>query len=533
MKRRKGKILLLLHAHLPYIHHPDFKNFMEERWLFEAITETYIPLIKMFKSLERDKIPFNLTLSLSPTLLEMLSTRDLKEKYHNYIIKMIELIEKELERTKKEDPLKFQLAKHYKKELLENEEIFFNEYNQDILKAFKEFKEKGYIEMITSNGTHGYLPFYREYPEAINAQLKTGVLTFKKYFEDDPPGIWLAECAYFKGLDEYLNEEKIKYFFVDSHGFWYADTTPKYGVYRPIVTPNRVFVFARDPETSEQIWSSEVGYPGDSRYREFYRDIGFDREEEYIKPYIDESGVRCNTGIKYYRITDKSKPLDKKEVYNLNEAQEAVLEHVKDFLDKKNYQIKKLLEDIEDEEPVIVAPFDAELFGHWWYEGPMFLEQLFRQAVEYNSIEFSTPLKVIEKSEKVQITYPAESSWGANGYHEVWINGKNDWIYRHIFEITEIMIEKAKLYKNPSANQRRILNQMMREVLISQSSDWPFILTTDTTVKYAENRIKCCINRFFDLDEMLSTNVIDEEKISFYEWVDGIFKDIDYTIFIK
>jgi 1,4-alpha-glucan branching enzyme len=531
IRSKKGKILLLLHAHLPYIHHPDFENFMEERWLFEALTETYIPLIKIFKSLEKDNVPFKLTISLSPALIEMFSLNDLKEKYHKYLLNLIELTEKEIIRTKDEDPRTHRLAQHYRQELIEDLDIFSEEYNQDIIKAFKEFKDKGYIEVITSNGTHGYLPFYREYPEAIRAQIKSAVLTFKKYFGKHPKGMWLAECAYFKGLDKYLSDEDIRYFFVNTHGFTYADNKPRYGVYRPIITPNKVFVFARDPESSEQIWSSEVGYPGDPRYREFYRDIGFDREEDYIKPYIDPSGTRCNTGIKYHRITDKLLSLDKKEIYDLREARNAVKEHVRDFLCKKTSQIKKLSAILDEEEPIIVAPFDAELFGHWWYEGPKFLEELFRQSCESEYLDFSVPTEVLQAIKKVQVTYPDESSWGAGGYHDVWLNGKNDWIYKHIHEITERMIEKANTFKCPSNLQKRVLNQMMREVLLVQASDWPFIMTTGTTIEYAKNRVKCHINRFLDLEKMLEKQEINDKRLSFYEWIDNIFRNIDYTIF--
>jgi len=531
IRGKKGKILLLLHAHLPYIHHPDFENFMEERWLFEAITETYIPLIKIFKSLEKDNIPFKLTISFSPTLMEMFNLNDLREKYHKYLLKLIELTEKEIIRTKDEDPRTHELAQHYRRELMEDIDIFSGEYNQDILKAFKEFKDKGYIEVITSNGTHGYLPFYRDYPEAIKAQIKSAVLTFKKYFGDHPKGIWLAECAYFKGLDKYLSGEDINYFFVDTHGFAYADSKPRYGVYRPIITPNKVFVFARDPESSQQIWSSEVGYPGDPRYREFYKDIGYDREDDYIRPYIDPSGTRCNTGIKYHRITNKSLSLDKKEIYDLREAEKAVKEHVRDYLFKKTSQIRELSAILDEEGPVIVAPFDAELFGHWWYEGPKFLEELFRQSSENEYLGFSVPSELLQAVKKVQMTYPAESSWGAGGYHDVWLNEKNDWIYRHIHEIIEKMIEKANIFKDPTNLQKRVLNQMMREVLLAQASDWAFIMTTGTTIEYAKNRIKCHINRFLELDKMLEKQEINDERLSFYEWIDNIFRNVDYTIF--
>lgn len=531
MKRIKGQLLLVLHAHLPYVHHPDFETFMEERWLFEAITETYLPLIKLFKTLEKDKIPFKLTISFSPPLMEMLNSQDLREKYHKHLLRLIELAEKEVERTKNENIKKNEVAKHYRNEFIEDREIYVEQYGQDILKAFKEFQDKGYIEVITSNATHAYLPFYRNFPKAINAQIRLGTLTYKKYFNKDLKGMWLAECAYFEGLDKYLADEGINYFFVDSHAFWYAQTPPRYGVYRPIITPNGVYVFARDPESSEQVWSATVGYPGDSRYREFYRDIGFDREEDYIKPYIDKSGIRCNTGIKYYRITDKTFPLDKKDFYDLKEAEKAVKEHSRDFIFKKVSQIEELSKIFDDLEPIIVAPFDAELFGHWWYEGPRFLENIFRQAAKNETVSFSTPSEVIENIEKVQIVTPSESSWGANGYHEVWLNGSNDWIYKHIHEITEIMIEKAKVYRNPSELEKRILNQMAREVLLAQSSDWPFIMSTGTTVEYANKRIKDCVIRFLELDKMLQEKKTDEKKLSYYEWVDDIFKDIDYSIF--
>lgn len=531
MSQFKAGLLLVLHAHLPYIHHPDFEQFMEERWLFEAITETYIPLIKVFKSLEKDKIPFNLTISFSPPLMEMLTSNSLQTKYLNHLSKLIELTEKEIQRTKNEDPKKMQIAKFYRQEFIEAMKIYSDQYNQNILKAFKEFQDKGYIEVITSNGTHSYLPLYREYPEAIRAQLKVAISTFKENFGKHPRGMWSAECAYYEGLDKYFKEENIEYFFVDSHAFHFAAPAPKYGVYRPIITPNNVFVFARDPESSEQIWSSQIGYPGDPRYREFYRDIGFEREEEYIKPYIDKSGIRCNTGIKYYRVTDKNLPLDKKEIYDVDEAKNAAKGHAKDFVLKKLSQIEKIKNSIEGESPIIVAPFDAELFGHWWYEGPLFLEYIFRNLAQLDNIESCTPSKVIDTIEKVQIVTPAESSWGANGYHDVWLNSSNSWIYRYIYDMTEKMILYANTYQNPFSLEKRLLNQMAREVFLIQASDWPFIMTTNTTVEYANMKIKNCVNRFLELEKMLIEKKINEQTLSYYEWVDGIFKDLDYKIF--
>ncbi|HAA83127.1 MAG TPA: DUF1957 domain-containing protein, partial [Thermotoga naphthophila] len=247
--------------------------------------------------------------------------------------------------------------------------------------------------------------------EVVNAQITVGVKNYEKHMKKHPRGIWLAECGYYQGLDLYLAQNNVEYFFVDSHAFWFADEQPRYGVYRPIMTPSGVFAFARDPESSEQVWSAAVGYPGDPRYREFYRDIGFDREMEYIKDYIDPSGVRINTGIKYHRITSKSLDASQKEYYDIDLAMEAVEEHARDFLHKKENQARRLM-DIMGVEPVIVAPFDAELFGHWWFEGVFFLKRFFELVNESKDLKLVTASEVIDTLEEVQIATPADSSWG-------------------------------------------------------------------------------------------------------------------------
>jgi 1,4-alpha-glucan branching enzyme len=330
-----------------------------------------------------------------------------------------------------------------------------------------------------------------------------------------------------------LAEEGISYFFVDSHGLWYAENPPRYGVYRPVMTESGVFAFGRDPESSEQVWSGEIGYPGDFRYREFYRDVGFDREAEYIAPYIDRSGARVNTGIKYHRITGKNIDLGEKAYYNIEEAHEAAMTHACDFISKKITQVETLYSQFAGIQPIIVAPFDAELFGHWWFEGPKFIENLFRCLAKTDIIQPVTPKEFIDQSlSTVQITTPADSTWGANGYNEVWINGSNDWIYPHLDEMVERMTRLAKDFYNETEPLKvRALKQAMRELLLAQSSDWAFIMTTGTTVEYAALRTKQHITRFNQLYDAIYSGAIDETCLTQYEWIDGIFKDPDYRIY--
>ena len=526
----KGYVVMVLHAHLPYVRHPEYEEFLEERWLFEAVFETYIPLIRMFKRLEKDGVNFKLTMSITPPLMEMLTTKDLMEKFKRHMGKLIELSDKEVVRTESENPLKHKMAKYYSLNFKEIMAIF-NEYEGNILKAFKEYMDKGKLDILTCNATHGYLPLMEIHPYAVRAQIKIGVDTYIRHMGRKPRGIWLAECAYYPGLDEILAEYDLEYFFLDSHGFWYADDRPRYGVYRPVMTPSGVFAFARDPESSEQVWSAEVGYPGDSRYREFYRDIGFDREYDYIKDYIDKSGVRVNTGIKYHRITSKETPLSDKELYDIDEALQAVKEHAMDFLSKKESQAENLNALFGGVEPVIVAPFDAELFGHWWYEGPFFLEEFFRLLDRSKKINPATAGEIIDRIDMAQIITPASSSWGANGYNEVWLNGKTDWIYPHQHELEEKMREVAMTIDETDPVMVRLARQMVRELLLLQASDWAFIITTGTSVNYAAKRVREHARRFLDLYDMFRSGKVDEGRLSYYEWVDSIFPEVDYKIY--
>ncbi|WP_292588813.1 glycoside hydrolase family 57 protein [Mesotoga sp. UBA5557] len=529
----RGRFVLMLHAHLPFINHPDFPSFMEERWLFEAITETYIPLLQAFRRLRSDGVNFKVTMSITPPLMEMLANNDLQKKYLNYLGSSIELAGIEISRTSAEHPAANRLATHYLHELEDIRKVY-EECNCNLVGEFSGFQDSGELEIVTCNATHGFLPLMTNFPEAINAQISIGVDSYRRHVGKDPRGIWLAECGYVPGFDSYLREHGLSFFFVDSHSLWYGDPAPRYGVYRPVVTPENVFVLARDPESSQQVWSAEVGYPGDSRYREFYRDVGFDREEDYIRPYIDPSGERCNTGIKYYKITGKDVPLNEKSYYDLDDARRATVEHAKDFANRKREQVRRLSSQFDGEEPVIVAPFDAELFGHWWYEGPLFIEGLFRELNGDDIVVPSTPPEVINSMDQAQVVTPNTSTWGANGYNEVWLNGRNDWIYRHLDEGSRRMIELARKFeRTDDALRIRALNQMARELLLAQSSDWAFIITTNTTVEYAVNRTKTHIDRLLRLYGEIESNSIDESRLKTLEWIDSIFPHIDFRVYAK
>lgn len=523
-----GYLCLMLHAHLPFVRHPEEEYFLEENWLFEAITETYIPLIQVFEGLVRDEIDFRITMSMTPPLVAMLKDQLLQDRYLRHINKLIELSEKEIQRTKNHKELNH-LALTYNKKFHESRDVFVHHYQKNIVNAFKKFQDLGCLEIITCCATHGFLPILGVDSKSAQAQIEVGVEQYRQAFGRLPKGIWLPECGYQKGVDDLLEKAGIRFFFIDSHGIINSDPSPKYNVYAPLFCPAGVAAFGRDWESSKQVWSADEGYPGDANYREYYRDIGHELDFEYIKPYIHPDGIRVNTGIKYSRITGKS---DHKELYNFDWARDKAAEHAGNFMFNREKQIEHLSTHM-DRPPIIVAPYDAELFGHWWYEGPQWINFLMRKiACDQNTIELITPSDYLERHPVNQVAQPSASSWGYKGYNEFWLNGGNDWIYPHLHNASKQMVELAKLFEpfldKPKSNlKRRALNQAARELLLAEASDWPFIMKTGTMVPYAHRRVKQHINRFIKLYNDLKNDTINKLWLEEVESRDNIFHSID------
>lgn len=282
-----GNIQLLLHAHLPFIRHPEHESFLEETWLFEAISESYTPLLRMLNRLDADNIPAGLTISFSPSLTAMLKDELLQNRYIKYLEKLIELGEREVERTAN-DPAFNPLASMYLDLFRNNLEFFTDELQNDLLSGFDYHQKKGNIEVITSPGTYPFLPFYEQYPANIHAHIEAALDSHREVFNKPSKGIWLPECGYYPGLEEILREHSLEYFYLEAHGILFADNCPKSGTYAPVKTPSGLYAFARDVASVNRVWSDIDGYPGEIAYRDFYRDIGHDLDFDYIKPYIQD-----------------------------------------------------------------------------------------------------------------------------------------------------------------------------------------------------------------------------------------------------
>lgn len=523
-----GSSILFLHSHLPLVRHPEYTSFLEERWLFEAVSETYLPLLRAMGRLDQDRIPFSLTMSFSPTLSFMLQDPFLMERYATYLDSNIELAERELERTAARPEIQ-RLARMYYERYTADRADLDEIYERNILSGFDRFAKKGYIELVATAATHAFLPNYRSYPETVRAQIEIGMECHLRSFGTNPRGFWLPECGYYEGLDHILASAGVEYYVSAAHGVLFGEPGARNGTYAPVKTPAGIAAFPRDVYTATWVWSSDQGYPADPVYRDFYRDIGYDLPLDYIGPYIHLGDVRIDTGFKYHAITGQTPD---KELYDPERARERIREHAHDFYTRQREHLARV-ENAISAPPVITSPFDTELFGHWWYEGPQWLEELFRVAAREDDDDFSmtTPSRYLREHGTAEVVDPSFSSWGSRGYSEVWLDGSNDWLYRHTHQAIERMGELVARFPDESGLKERALNQAAREVLLSMASDWPFIMNAGTVVPYATRRVKEHVLNFTRVYDALSQRNMGTEWLTALEKKHPVFPTIDYRRF--
>lgn len=518
-----GYLAIVLHAHLPYVRHPEYPTFLEEQWLFEAMTETYIPLLRMCERLEDDNVDYALLVSLSPPLVTMLEDPLLQERYAKHLQAQIDLCDREIKRHAG-DAVFHKLARYYADWFRDIQHWYSDRFGRRLAKAFQRLAHYGRLEIMTCAGTHGFLPLLKVNPGAVRAQVHSAVEYHQSVFGVAPEGMWVPECAYYPGLEEILGDAGIRYFFVDSQGIDWAEKKSPYGVYAPLYCPNGVAAFGRDKETSYQVWAAEVGYPGHADYREFYRDVAWDLPEEDVQDFLIDGDVRINTGVKYYRITRDG---DRKDPYDPERARELAAEHAGNFMFNRQHQIEHLSQEM-DRPPLIVSMYDAELFGHWWFEGPQFLDYTIRKlCFDQDTVKLTTPRRYLAEYPDNPGATPAGSSWGGGGTYEFWVNETNDHILRDLHtaadRLSELVDEPAHL---PHAQHQRVLQQMTRELMLAQASDWPFIMRTGTSPEYATKRVENHLARFWKLHAMLTAQTLEMETLQAMEYADQIFPDV-------
>jgi 1,4-alpha-glucan branching enzyme len=539
---RPGFLILLLHAHLPFVRHPEHERFLEESWLYEAITECYLPLLLVLEGWERDGLSARLTWTLSPTLCAMLLDPLLCGRYRKRLEGLILLAEKEVIRNHWNAPERA-VAQMYLDRfqgLLKT----WDSHGGNLVKAFRRLQDAGVIEIITCAATHAVLPLLATHSSAIRAQVRVACDHYAHCFGCAPRGIWLPECAYVPEVEPALREAGLRWFVLESHGVLHANPRPVHGLFAPIWTPSGQAVFGRDIDSAQQVWSRHGGYPGDYRYRDFYRDIGYDLDFDYVQPWLPSPEHRGFTGIKYHAITG---PGPEKTIYDRAAALAVVHEHAAHFLGARAAHMRQLAP-LMKRAPVMTAPYDAELFGHWWFEGPEFIDQLGRQASQRTEAPaMMTPSQYLADHATHQTARPEASSWGEEGYWRVWLNAENAWIYPRLLKAQESMIglarHGARLEKNEASGKRlassvgkngiqEALRLAANELLLAQASDWPFQIRAGASAGYARQRLLTHLGRFDAIEAQIRAGRIDSAQLATWSSEDAVFPDVDWRYWI-
>jgi 1,4-alpha-glucan branching enzyme len=565
-----GFLTFTLHAHLPYVvNHGTWPHGME--WLHEAAAETYLPLLRVLKNLERDKIRFNCNLNLSPILLEQLSHPVFIAEFPHYLTrKIVAAREDEAYFIQSGEDHLAETARFWYRffsQALDD----FNSFDGNIVKGFRHFNDIGLIEIITCGATHGYMPLLGT-DESVRAQIRTAVTTHIRHIGKHPKGIWAPECGYRPagfwnypvpfadgtptpagfnriGVEQVLSESDIDFFFVDTHLVEESERIPSpyellngsvprdpkteqmtHGPHRGLYQPYYVdgpydkryatTIFPRDPKTGVQVWSGESGYPGDAVYLDFHK-------------------KRWPGGHRYWRVTGSKVDMGDKLPYYPQEAAARTRDHASNYIHLVYEALKSGFND--EIPPILCSPFDAELFGHWWFEGPLWLEAIARILHDYDTgIQLISGSEYLERYPRAGFIAMHEGSWGAEGNNHVWMNPDTSWTYTHIYpaELFTRDICTAGHWRD-SALGVRITQQLCRELLLLESSDWQFLITTGAARDYAEIRFLTHRDQFNEIKTMWQTfestselTVAQEARLAEIERRDNVFPDIDPNLWV-
>lgn len=553
-----GAFTFMLHSHLPYARQAGMWPHGEE-WVHEAIAETYVPLLNALFDLRDEGVPYRLTIGITPVLAEQLADPLIVDHFVGYAAERAAKAAQDVERFEQAGDETFRdLARFYHHWYARVLTSFQDRFGKDLLGAFRTLQDEGLIELATSAATHGYLPLLSR-DSSIHGQLRTGVETYRRHFGRSPSAIWLPECAYRPaieeeengktvrrpGLESFLAEEGLLVFFSETHtveggrpvGMAVPGTVGPYGMiarrYASAVTPpagdqqlepgtslrpywvgdapGQVAVLARHERTGQQVWSAAFGYPGDFVYREFHR-------------------KDAESGMQYWRVTGSEIDLGSKDPYNPDHAADQVTSHANHYV----HLIEEQLREFHDRTGgfgSITASYDTELFGHWWFEGVDWLKAVLRGLAARPAVEMSTASRIVEKHPPDQVLSLPESSWGAGGGHYTWLNDDTEWIWPLIHDAERRMEGLVAGFPDAIGMRREILNQTARELLLLQSSDWPFLVTTLQAKEYAVERFKEHLGRFnqlASLAESTSWSADDEAFLAALRERDNPFPTIDY-----
>jgi 1,4-alpha-glucan branching enzyme len=553
-----GTLCIVLHGHLPYVlNHGSYPH--GEAWLYEAAAETYLPILDIIGGVALNRARAALTIGLTPVLLEQLAHDRFKTGFLEYLEERIDRANQDRkEFESKNEPHFAYLAQRWA-EWYQQKIEHFERIGRDIPAEFAQRFREGHIQILTSNATHAYMPLLLN-DQMLRAQMQAGVSTSRKRLGIQPRGMWLPECAYRPhwehwlpavlydnprnrpGVEQFIAEAGVTHFFVDTHLITGCEPmgTFEKGEFRGVSPAGlhwdakrgwrhplegvgvvshpeapKVFAYCRHPKISEQVWSGAIGYPGDGVYLEFHRKHG-------------------ERGLRYHKVTNNKAPLNAKDPYYPDDIPARVYQNAQHFCGV----VKQVLGEYKywsGRQGVVVAPFDAELFGHWWFEGPLFLRDVILTLNNDSTVNLRTAEEALYHHPPDKVARLPEGSWGEKGNHSVWINDRNRFMWEMEYRAEGRMLKLLhELPWRTSEPIRSILVKAARQLLLLQASDWPFVVHTQGATDYGIQRFSGhCTNfdRLTRIAEHLAAgrelSPLQKVEIEEADAHDSIFQDID------
>jgi len=440
-----------------------------EDWLYQAMSETYVPLLGMLSQLQHEGATSCLALTLTPVLVEQLADDYIKDRFVTYLETMAGHAGEDLQDFEYfNDEQRKTLAAEYRDTYL-RKKLAFQSIGGDLLGAILEFEDAGLIETLTSSATHAFLPGLDE--RSVKAQVAVGIQSYEERTGRRPAGFWLPECAYHKGVEKILAAEGVRYFLVDSTSLGGRASTYAY-----FADDTRVAVLSRSQSAHMSVWD-EAGYPADARY-------------------LDSTKYYHNSGLLYWSVTGEDVPIDEKHVYVPDEARRGALGHAEGFVTDVISELQSAPPSEEGSSPIVLASYDTELFGHGWREGLYWMEILLRSLQSANSIDLVTPSLYLDEYPPSRSVELEETTWGTNSDSSTWFNESTDWMWTEIERSAKELYRLLDAPEERTEEERRALVQAARELLLLESSDWPYMVAKDRAAGYATERFNAHLERF-------------------------------------
>jgi len=507
-----GAFCLVLHGHLPHVlHHGRWPH--GEDWLFEAASETWLPMLDVARTARSEGLRVAWTLGLTPVLLEQLGSQRFRDGFGAYLVELRERASQDEAdfRRRGEGHLAWLATRHQAR--FERQLALWDELGCDLVAPFAELADAGQLELLSSNATHGYHPLIL-HDACARAQVRAGLSTSERHLGRRPRGVWLPECAYRPagpwrpvavhgderdrdGVGSLFADEGVEFFFVDTHlvrgarphatidgavitpvphdqvdwdtsRAWRSELEPHKVVERGQVLP--LTVLARCPDVSEQVWSGEIGYPGDGRYLEFHK----------------RHGTR---GLRYWKVTGDEVALGDKDPYYPDDVAAGLHSQARHFAGLVRDRLR-VHRDHTGRWGVVCAPFDAELFGHWWHEGPQFLLEVARQLASEPEVEVLTVSEALARAPSDKAVELPEGTWGAGGDHRVWNNDELRFYWEMAYRAEDRFLDlwhRADWERDEAVAE--LLAEAGRQLLLLQASDWAFVISTRGAVDYGLRRV--------------------------------------------